>query len=87
MLYEVITHDKPFFAFASFNSPHEICEWSRFSEVPGGPIGDVPALNTLPPLKSNFLPQKNEPEIMAFMRKSYHVITSYSIHYTKLYDM
>jgi len=64
-------HDKPFFAFASFNSPHEICEWSRFSEVPGGPIGDVPALNTLPPLKSNFLPQKNEPEIMAFMRKSY----------------
>lgn len=64
-------HQKPFFAFASFLSPHEICEWSRFQELPGGPIEELPELEKLPPLKTNFNPPLNETDIMTFMRKSY----------------
>ena len=43
-------HEKPFLAIASFMNPHNICEWSRFQKLPGGEIGDVPALDQLPPL-------------------------------------
>ena len=64
-------HKKPFFAFASFLSPHEICQWARKEELPGGPIGELPQLENLPPLKTNFSIPQNETDIMAFMRKSY----------------
>ena len=65
-------HQKPFFAVASFLSPHEICQWARYEELPGWPIGEIPELEKLPPLKANFNPPENETDIMAFMRKSYH---------------
>jgi choline-sulfatase len=65
-------HERPFFAVASFLSPHEICQWARFEELPGGTIGEVPALEQLPPLKENFNPPANETDIMTYMRKSYH---------------
>lgn len=64
-------HDKPFLAVASFLSPHEICEWARKEELPGGSIGELPPLEQLPPLKENFQPPANETDIMTFMRKSY----------------
>jgi arylsulfatase A-like enzyme len=65
-------HDKPFIAVASFLSPHEICEWSRKQDLPGGPLkSEIPAMENLPPLKSNFNPPQNETDIMTFMRKSY----------------
>ena len=64
-------HEKPFFAVASFLSPHEICQWSRFQELPGGEIGELPPLQELPPLKENYNPPTNETDIMTFMRKSY----------------
>ncbi len=65
-------HEKPFFAVASFLSPHEICQWARKEELPGGPIGEMPALEHLPPLKANFGIPENESDIMEYMRKSYH---------------
>ncbi len=64
-------HEKPFLAVASFLSPHEVCQWARKQELPGGPVGEVPALKDMPPLKANFFPPENETDIMAFMRKSY----------------
>lgn len=64
-------HNKPFFAVASFLSPHEICQWSRYQDLPGGEIAALPPLEELPPLKSNAQPPANETDIMAFMRKSY----------------
>jgi len=64
-------HDKPYFAIASFLSPHEICQWARKEELPGAPLGILPALEKLPPLKANFGITQNETDIMAFMRKSY----------------
>ena len=64
-------HKKPFLMMASFLSPHEICQWARFEDLPGGPIGDVPELEQLPPLKPNFDPPENETAIMQYMRRSY----------------
>jgi arylsulfatase A-like enzyme len=64
-------HDKPFFAFASFLSPHEVCQWARKQDLPGGPIAEIPPLEDLPPLKTNFFAPENETDIMTFMRKSY----------------
>lgn len=64
-------HKKPFFAVASFLSPHEICQWARKEELPGGPIAKLPPINELPPLKENFGIPQNETDIMAYMRKSY----------------
>ncbi len=64
-------HNKPFFAVASFLSPHEVCQWSRYQELPGGPIDEMPELNNLPPLKINYNAPENETDIMTFMRKSY----------------
>jgi arylsulfatase A-like enzyme len=64
-------HKRPFLAIASFLSPHEICQWSRFQELPGGPIADLPQLENLPPLKENHNPPANETDIMSYMRKSY----------------
>ena len=64
-------HEKPFLTVASFLSPHEICQWSRRQDLPGGPIRDMPSLKDLPPLKANFFPPENETDIMSFMRKSY----------------
>ncbi len=64
-------HDKPFLAVASFLSPHEVCQWSRYQDLPGGPIQQMPVLDNLPPLKENYNPPENETNIMTFMRKSY----------------
>ncbi|WP_111708178.1 sulfatase family protein [Lutibacter citreus] len=64
-------HEKPYIAVASFLSPHEICEWSRWQELPIDSIGPLPPLEELPPLKANFSPPQNETDVMTFMRKSY----------------
>lgn len=72
-------HEKPFFAFASFLSPHEVCQWARKQELPGGPIGDLPDLEDMPPLKTNFAVPENETDIMAFMSKSYHTSTTFPV--------
>ena len=64
-------HQKPFFAVASFLSPHEICQWARYEKVPGWPLEELPETDQLPPLKSNFDPPENETDIMEFMRKSH----------------
>jgi arylsulfatase A-like enzyme len=64
-------HSRPFFAVASFLSPHEICEWARKERLPGGDIGDPPPLGERPPVRRNSRPPENETDIMAHMRKSY----------------
>jgi arylsulfatase A-like enzyme len=64
-------HRQPFLAVASFVNPHNICEWARGERLPEGPIGEAPPADECPPLRSDFIVQKNEPEIMALMRRSY----------------
>ena len=73
------SHDQPFFAFASFLSPHEVCQWARKQDLPGGPIGEVPPLEELPPLKTNFFAPQNETDIMTYMRASYHASSAFPL--------
>jgi arylsulfatase A-like enzyme len=47
-------HDKPFFLAASFDNPHNICEWRRQQNVPWGPIGEPPRVEDCPPLPANY---------------------------------
>jgi len=62
---------QPFLAVASFLNPHNICEWARGQKLPEGDIGAPPPVAECPPLRANFAPQKNEPDIMTLMRESY----------------
>ena len=49
---------KPFFLVASFDNPHNICEWARNEPLPYGNISPV-ELNKTPKLPVNF--KRNEP--------------------------
>ncbi len=61
----------PFLAIASFVNPHNICEWPRGQELPGGAIGEPPAPDRCPPLRLNSRPAANETDIEAHMRRAY----------------
>jgi arylsulfatase A-like enzyme len=72
-------HEKPFFVFASFLSPHEVCEYARKQKLPGGEIGDPPPLEDRPPMRSNSEPQTDEPDIMTAMRKSFQASSKFPV--------
>jgi choline-sulfatase len=63
-------HARPFLAVASFMNPHNICEWSRGQELPGGSVGVPPAPEQCPPLKPNMAPPADETDIMTHMRRA-----------------
>ena len=65
-------HGKPYLLVASFNNPHNICEWARGHALPDGEVGTPPPLDECPPLAANPAPPQNETDIMALMRRSYH---------------
>lgn len=46
-------HDKPFFLVASFDNPHNICEYARAQNLPYGAVPE-PLLRDCPGLPSNF---------------------------------
>ena len=46
-------HDKPFFLVASFNNPHNICEYARQQNLPHGNI-ETPDIADCPGLPANF---------------------------------
>lgn len=54
-------HDKPFFLVASFDNPHNICEWARNMNLPWGPVPDV-STEECPGLPANFAIPPFEPE-------------------------
>ena len=54
-------HEKPFFLVASFDNPHNICEWARSQRLPWGPIPEVP-VEDCPNLPQNFAIPPFEPE-------------------------
>jgi arylsulfatase A-like enzyme len=62
---------RPFLAVASFVNPHNICEWSRGQNLPGGPIGEPPAPQQCPPLKPNMGTPAEETDILIHMRRAY----------------
>jgi len=64
--------EKPFLLVTSFTSPHDICQLCRGEEIPGGPIGDLPAAEQCPPAPINLGPTRDETDTMAIMRRSYY---------------
>lgn len=56
--------EKPFFLVASFDNPHNICEWARNQPLPYGDISPPGALSELPDLPKNFEPAEFEPEAL-----------------------
>jgi choline-sulfatase len=63
--------DHPFLLVVSFINPHNICEWARSEKLPDGEIGNPPPTEQCPPLRANYMPSKNETDIMQTMRTSY----------------
>ena len=56
-------HSEPFLMVASFDNPHNICEWARNQNLPWGNVPDVP-LDDCPSLPSNFAIPPYEPQII-----------------------
>jgi arylsulfatase A-like enzyme len=55
-------HIRPFFLVASFDNPHNICEYRRQQNLPWGPIGPAPRLEDCPSLPANYAIPPFEPE-------------------------
>lgn len=70
---------KPFLLVTSLLNPHNICEWPRGQALPCGAIGDPPPLEQCPPRRANYAPQKNEPAIVARMRRSYQATPMFPV--------
>ncbi|MEM6821120.1 MAG: sulfatase-like hydrolase/transferase [Verrucomicrobiota bacterium] len=63
------TDDKPFFLVASFQNPHDICEYARILEgmddrLWNGEIGDIPKISECPVLPNNHEISNNEPSVI-----------------------
>ena len=61
--------EKPFFLVASFDNPHNICEWSRNEPLPWGPVTACPS-GQCPALPANFGPATAEPEALLRERQA-----------------
>jgi len=59
--------DDPFFLVASFDNPHNICEWARQQPLPWGAVAEAPIADC-PNLPPNFLPPAYEAEAVAAER-------------------
>lgn len=58
----------PFFLVASFDNPHNICEWARCQTLPYGNIPDVPT-EECPNLPANFGIPPFEPEVIRHVQR------------------
>jgi arylsulfatase A-like enzyme len=59
--------DKPFFLFASFINPHDICQIARNQDLPQGPVPTAP-LDECPSLPENFAIPPYGPEALQMLR-------------------
>lgn len=76
--------EKPFLLVASFLNPHNVCEWSRRlaghpGELDCGEIGEPPSVEKLPPVPANLAPQRDEPDGMSLMRRSYQADAKFPV--------
>jgi len=58
--------EAPFFLVASFDNPHNICEWARNQRLPWGPIPEPASVAECPNLPLNFSIPPYEPEALRF---------------------
>lgn len=60
-------HDKPFFLVASFDNPHNICEYARKQNTPFATI-EEPALEDCPNLPANFNIAPYDADVLSYER-------------------
>jgi arylsulfatase A-like enzyme len=63
---------RPFCLVASFDNPHNICEWARNQPLPWGPIPLPASVEDCPSLPPNFAPPSGEPEIIRIEQACNH---------------
>ena len=61
-------HQNPFFLVASFDNPHNICEWARNQKMGWAMIPDVP-IEQAPALPANFAVPPYEPEMIRVVQQ------------------
>lgn len=57
-------HKQPFFVVAAFDNPHNICEYARQQNLPGGVILEEPRIEDCPGLPANFAVPPYEPSVI-----------------------
>lgn len=62
-------HKKPFFLVASFDNPHNICEYARFQNLPYGDVAE-PDLKDCPGLPSNFAMNPYDADVIQMERNA-----------------
>ncbi|MFP6643374.1 MAG: sulfatase-like hydrolase/transferase [Candidatus Latescibacterota bacterium] len=60
---------EPFFLFASFRNPHDICQLARSQPSPQGPIEEPPIVAECPNLPANFEEPAYGPEMLRYSRR------------------
>lgn len=60
------SHDKPFFLVASFDTPHNICEFAREQDLPWGAIQLSERKKDWPRLPRNFRRKPWEPDVITY---------------------
>lgn len=68
---------QPFFLVASFDNPHNLCEWARDQDLPWGPIPAPPPVEECPSLPANFPPAPFEPEVLRHEQRAHWTIYAY----------
>ncbi len=63
------SRDKPFFLMASYDNPHNICEWHRDQNLPWGNLPE-PDLAECPNLPANYHAAPYEPEILRLIQQT-----------------
>ena len=58
----------PFFLFASFLNPHDVCQLARSQPLPQGPVPEPASLAECPNLPANFEEPPYGPEILRFVQ-------------------
>lgn len=57
-------HDKPFFLVASFDNPHDICEYAREQNLPWGEVREPSSVDECPPLPENFRRNDDDADVI-----------------------
>lgn len=72
--------DKPFFLVASFDNPHNICQYARGQKLPEAEIDEPLSVDECPNLPANHTLQPYDPDILRWEREQ-----SYRLYPTKAY--
>ena len=62
--------DNPFFLFASFLNPHDICQVARSQPLPQGPVPEPATVEECPNLPANFAIPPYAPDILQMLRQA-----------------